>query len=83
MHQVKIPRAAELQRGHSLTRHHTAGSFVISEDTKPRVINLDFPTLPSGNGRSEKLIENGVDKPMFDYATWKLTFFRCLPRLCS
>lgn len=36
----------------------STGSFAISEDTKPRVINLDFPTLPSGNGRSQKLIEN-------------------------
>lgn len=41
-----------------MLRHNTAGSFAISEDTKPRVINLDFPTLPSGNDRSQKLIEN-------------------------
>ncbi|CAD6586286.1 MAG: hypothetical protein ASARMPREDX12_003050 [Alectoria sarmentosa] len=36
----------------------STGSFTISEDSKPRVINLDFPALPSGNGRSQKLIEN-------------------------
>lgn len=42
--------------------HRIAGSFAISEDTKPRVINLDFPALPSGNDRSQKLIENGTEE---------------------
>lgn len=36
-----------------------AGSFAIAEDTKPRVIMLDFPALPAGAGRSQKLVENG------------------------
>ncbi len=36
-----------------------AGSFTIAEDMKPRVINLDFPALPVGAGRSQKLVENG------------------------
>lgn len=36
----------------------STGSFAISEDSKPRVINLDFPPLPSGDGRYQKLIEN-------------------------
>lgn len=36
----------------------STGSFAISEDTKPRVINLDFPPLPTGSERSQKLIEN-------------------------
>ena len=42
--------------------HCIAGSFAISEDTKPRVINLDFPAPPLGSGRTQKLIENGTDK---------------------
>jgi hypothetical protein len=36
-----------------------AGSFTIAEDMKPRVINLDFPALPAGTGRSQRLVENG------------------------
>lgn len=36
-----------------------AGSFTIAEDMKPRVINLDFPALPAGAGRSQQLVENG------------------------
>ena len=50
---------------------HLAGSFAISEDTKPRVINLDFPALPPGNGRSQKLVENGVEKIIKIYSTKK------------
>lgn len=42
--------------------HRIAGSFAISEDTRPRVINLDFPVLPTGSERSQKLIENGAEK---------------------
>ena len=44
------------------TWHYIAGSFAISDDTKPRVINLDFPALPSGKGRSQQLIENGMEE---------------------
>ena len=44
------------------TWHRIAGSFAISEDTKPRVINLDFPALPSGNSRPQKMIENGMEQ---------------------
>ncbi|KAM0794331.1 BIG/ATPase V1 complex, subunit S1 [Usnea florida] len=36
----------------------STGSFAISEDSKPRVINLDFPPLPAGDGRYQKLLEN-------------------------
>ncbi|KAF6227418.1 hypothetical protein HO133_008862 [Letharia lupina] len=36
----------------------STGSFEISEDAKPRVINLDFPALPFGNARSQRLLEN-------------------------
>ena len=43
-------------------QHNIAGSFAISEDTKPRVINLDFPALPPGDSRSQKLIENGMEE---------------------
>ncbi|CAF9908560.1 MAG: hypothetical protein ALECFALPRED_004675 [Alectoria fallacina] len=51
----------------------STGSFTIFEDTKPRVINLDFPALPSGNGRSEKLIENGAERPLlYACSMWKL-----------
>ena len=65
---------AETQlRSFADTWHRTAGSFAISEDTKPRVINLDFPALPSGNGRSQKLIENGTEVITFYYNTRKLT----------
>ena len=63
MRQVRNFGIAETQkRSLADTWHQLAGSFAISEDTKPRVINLDFPALPSGNGRSQKLIENGVEK---------------------
>lgn len=37
-----------------------AGSFVINDDVKPRVIDLDFPALPTGDGRASKLFENGA-----------------------
>lgn len=37
-----------------------AGSFNLAEDMKPRVINLDFPALPAGAGRSQRLVENGI-----------------------
>ena len=61
MHQVRASRVAETQRwSFADTWHLIAGSFTISEDTKPRVINLDFPALPSGNSRSQKLVENGT-----------------------
>lgn len=63
MPQVRALGAAETQRtSFADTWHRLAGSFAISEDTKPRVINLDFPALPSGNGRPQKLIENGMEK---------------------
>lgn len=63
MRQVRASRSAEMQKStFADTWHQLAGSFTISEDTKPRVIDLDFPVLPSGNGRSQKLIENGVEK---------------------
>lgn len=37
-----------------------AGSFAITEDTKPRVINVDFPALPSGAERPQRLLEHGA-----------------------
>lgn len=36
------------------------GSFKIGEDIKPLVISLDFPALPTENGRASKLIEHGI-----------------------
>lgn len=51
-----------MEGDHSLIHGLIAGSFAISEDTKPRVINLDFPPLPTGSERSQKLIENGAEK---------------------
>ena len=44
------------------TWNRIAGSFAISEDTKPRVINLDFPPLSPSGDRTQELIENGVEK---------------------
>ncbi|KAI4241884.1 MAG: hypothetical protein L6R40_004283 [Gallowayella cf. fulva] len=38
----------------------TAGSFAIASDPHPRIINLDFPALPSGKQRASKLQENDV-----------------------
>ncbi|MCJ1278889.1 hypothetical protein MMC21_006710 [Puttea exsequens] len=38
----------------------STGSFAIAEDSNPRVINVDFPPLPSGPSRSEKLLENDI-----------------------
>ena len=61
MRQVRADAAAEMQfRSFADTWNCIAGSFAISEDTKPRVINLDFPPLFSNGDRTQKLIENGV-----------------------
>lgn len=63
MRQVKASAVAEMWwRTVADTRHQLAGSFAVSEDPKPRVINLDFPPLPSGDGRYQKLMENGAEK---------------------
>ena len=63
MRQVRASAVAEMRwRTVADTRNRLAGSFAISEDSKPRVINLDFPPLPSGDGRYQKLIENGEQK---------------------
>ena len=43
-----------------LTLPNPAGSFAISDEMRPRVINLDFPALPSGAARAQKLVENGM-----------------------
>lgn len=40
----------------------SAGSFSFVDDTKPRVVNLDFPTLPTSSDRAAKLAENGLYK---------------------
>jgi len=42
-------------------RPFIAGSFAIAEDAKPRVINVDFPALPAGAERSQKLLEHGTE----------------------
>ena len=77
------PTVAETQlRPFADTWHHIAGSFAISEDTKPRVINLDFPPLPSGNGRSQKLIENGTEIITILLCCAEAYTTRRLPRLC-
>lgn len=63
MRQVRASGAGNMQwRLFADIWHDKAGSFEISEDAKPRVINLDFPALPFGNGRSQRLVENGVEK---------------------
>jgi len=50
-----------LERSWKLTIYClAAGSFPISEDMKPRVINLDFPALPAGAEKSQRLVENGT-----------------------
>ncbi|KAL9102099.1 MAG: hypothetical protein Q9163_002722 [Psora crenata] len=36
----------------------STGSFAIADEANPRVINLDFPSPPSGNGREAKLLEH-------------------------
>ncbi|KAK3167829.1 hypothetical protein OEA41_004275 [Lepraria neglecta] len=36
----------------------STGAFAIAEDARPRVINVDFPALPAGAGRPQKLVEN-------------------------
>ncbi|KAL8718513.1 MAG: hypothetical protein Q9225_004362 [Loekoesia sp. 1 TL-2023] len=38
----------------------STGSFAIADDPKPRVINLEFPSLPTGNKRASQLQENGI-----------------------
>lgn len=62
--------------------HRIAGSFAISEDTKPRVINLDFPALPSGNDRSQRLIENGMEGNTIQLCYVAAKSTRRLPCLC-
>ena len=63
MRQVRLSTVAEMGwRTVADTTHQLAGSFAISEDSKPRVINLDFPPLPAGDGRYQKLLENGAEK---------------------
>ena len=59
MHQVRKTQAVQGGTG-AKVRNSIAGSFVIPEDVRPRVINLDFPALPVGAERSQKLIENGT-----------------------
>ena len=63
MRQVRAtrPRIGK-RRSIADTWNHIAGSFAISDDTKPRVINLDFPPLPSDHGRPYQLIENGIQE---------------------
>ena len=43
-----------------LTSNNVAGSFAIADESKPRVINLDFPAPPHGKGREGKLLEHGI-----------------------
>ena len=63
MRQVRASAVEEMRwRTVADLSHQLAGSFAISEDSKPRVIDLDFPPLPSGDGRYQKLIENGMEK---------------------
>lgn len=57
--------------------YSTAGSFAIAEEMRPRVINLDFPALPIGSGRSEKLVENGTPLPA-SYSKYLKTDMICL-----
>ncbi|KAL8944490.1 MAG: hypothetical protein Q9216_000400 [Gyalolechia sp. 2 TL-2023] len=40
-----------------------AGSFAIADDPNPRIIELEFPALPTGNKRASKLQENGAFFP--------------------
>lgn len=37
-----------------------AGSFAMIDDMRPRVIQLDFPTLPTSSDRATALAENGI-----------------------
>ncbi len=57
MRSTRAQRSANILKADLSLR--TAGSFAIAEDVKPRVINVDFPALPSGAGRSQKLLEHG------------------------
>lgn len=80
--------AAETQsRSFADECHRVAGSFAISEDTKPRVINLDFPALPSGNDRSQKVLENGMEENAiqlcYKAAKFYQTPFLPLSLICS
>ena len=43
-----------------LMRVCSAGTFSIVDDKKPRVVNLDFPTLAASSNRAAKLAENGL-----------------------
>ncbi len=52
-----------------LTQTCLAGTFSIVDDMKPRVINLDFPDIPTGSGRAAKLAENGLYKSCSDEAS--------------
>ncbi|KAL8770763.1 MAG: hypothetical protein Q9209_003630 [Squamulea sp. 1 TL-2023] len=57
-----IERVVKKQCGAALLRvDASTGSFTIADDPKPRIIHVDFPTLPSASKeRASKLKENDV-----------------------
>ncbi|KAI4167538.1 MAG: hypothetical protein LQ343_007136 [Gyalolechia ehrenbergii] len=60
-----IITAIERNCGAALSKIDAAtGSFAIADDPNPRVIELEFPTLPTGNKRASKLQENGTISPL-------------------
>lgn len=38
----------------------SAGSFAMADDMRPRVIQVDFPALPTSSDRAAILAENGT-----------------------
>ncbi|KAL9002991.1 MAG: hypothetical protein Q9188_004109 [Gyalolechia gomerana] len=56
---ASIITAIERNCGAALSKIDAAtGSFAIADDPNPRVIELEFPALPTGNKRASKLQEN-------------------------
>ena len=49
---------ASYNQEHVLTHQHTAGSFPVIDDLKPRVIRIDFPRPSSSTDRHSQLNEN-------------------------
>ena len=60
MHPVSEMEIQILSTGCTLSTDFLAGSFVIDDEARPRVITLDFPPLPEWPGEESRLLEHGM-----------------------
>jgi hypothetical protein len=62
MRMQQVRRARDMMSHGRTDSIYLAGSFEVVEDMKPRVIRVDFPSLPlSAESRAAKLAENGMN----------------------